>query len=872
MKKTFLFFLLFNILFSQSQGDYWYFGLNAGIHFDGNNVVSLNNGQISTYEGCTSISDLDGNLLFYTDGGDVYNKNHTLLLNGTDLRGNSTSTQSAVAVPLPGSFNSTLNRYDFYYLFTIDHMSGSYGVCYNIIDMSLDGGLGGIIPTSKNIFLVGSRAEKISVARHSNSNDFWIVIINSFTEQFNSFHLSSSGLNTNAVSSDAAIFNYDTPANSNHHFGLGQMKASPDNSMIAFADQIQDIQVYDFNNTTGTLSPKFHQIMPEGTRYYGIEFSPDSSKLYTANEYSRDIYQYDLNVANNDGFINSRTTVAVTTTPQIQTLPIYSHAFQLGPDDKIYQVTSYSHYLNVIHNPNAAGVACNFESGAIDLTPNAVVFGLPYYPVSINPRNWIEIEDIYCVNQSIHFSLHYTEIDSVVWHIYNSNNEEIYTTTDLEFDYALTSSGNYEVQAEVSVDEFFYTLTKEFEIIDPYAVSLSCGDQSLNSVEFIWNSLEQASTYQYEYSINGATPISGDTENTSFTLNGLDPADEVEFTITPNGPLNCFESTTLSCRTLCPTDMVTDIISNAPVCIGDEVIFTIFGYEGATLTYSIDNAAPQTITIQGGEAVLTYGPVSDDVVLDITHFSFRFCEVDIDEQAIAEMRPVINLEDRHYYLCPDGPVDLYEEEGYDHYQWLNAEGNTVGEGPVIAVNQAGTYTLIVTHQTCQYESTHTVTAAQIPNSIEANVTENNVVIQVIGGDFPYQYQLEDLEGNIVIPFQEENYFNDLENGRYQVRIQSQITLCEWIEPFDIIHLNNVLTPNGDGQNDIWDLRFLTQFPNARVQLYDRYGKLLYTMDETNGYIWNGKFTDRHIPTTAYWYILQIDSQTRVSGYILVKNR
>src|ERR1035437_7857717 len=92
--------------FAQAQGEanWWYFGDSAGVHFNGSAPVAVTNGQLSTTEGCSSISDAAGNLLFYTDGITVWHKNHVQMSNGFGLFGNGTSTQSALIVQKPGSF------------------------------------------------------------------------------------------------------------------------------------------------------------------------------------------------------------------------------------------------------------------------------------------------------------------------------------------------------------------------------------------------------------------------------------------------------------------------------------------------------------------------------------------------------------------------------------------------------------------------------------------------------------------------------------------------------------------------------------------------------------------------------------------------
>ena len=83
MKKYTLLILLFFALksFSQKEANIWYFGENAGLDFNTTPPTALTNGMLDTFEGCSSFSDADGNLLFYSDGIKVFNKNHDLMSN-----------------------------------------------------------------------------------------------------------------------------------------------------------------------------------------------------------------------------------------------------------------------------------------------------------------------------------------------------------------------------------------------------------------------------------------------------------------------------------------------------------------------------------------------------------------------------------------------------------------------------------------------------------------------------------------------------------------------------------------------------------------------------------------------------------------------
>ena len=66
---VFLFFIGFSgTILAQIETNNWYFGKNAGINFNNNQVTLLTDGLMNTHAGCSSFSDKDGALLFYTNG------------------------------------------------------------------------------------------------------------------------------------------------------------------------------------------------------------------------------------------------------------------------------------------------------------------------------------------------------------------------------------------------------------------------------------------------------------------------------------------------------------------------------------------------------------------------------------------------------------------------------------------------------------------------------------------------------------------------------------------------------------------------------------------------------------------------------------
>ncbi len=128
----------------------WYFGDKAGLNFSsGTPTLELNSTMLMKETGST-ISDSNGNLLFYTNGDTIWNKNHQIMINGTGLLNSMSASQGGLIVKKPGLNNE-------YYVFSNDDSGGSDGVRYHIVNMSLDNGNGAVV--SKNNLLYAPSTE-----------------------------------------------------------------------------------------------------------------------------------------------------------------------------------------------------------------------------------------------------------------------------------------------------------------------------------------------------------------------------------------------------------------------------------------------------------------------------------------------------------------------------------------------------------------------------------------------------------------------------------------------------------------------------------------------------------------------------------------
>ena len=350
MKKI-LFALLFihTLAWAQHRTDKWYFGVMAGLDFTGGSPVAISTSSINTNEGCSSISDSLGNLLFYTDGVTVWNRLHQVMPNGTGLTGGISATQSALVVPVPGS--STL-----YYIFTVDEIGGPNGFRYSEVDMTLDAG-NGDVTANKNIFLLNNVTEKLSAVLHNNGNDYWVAVHEWGSDAFYVYLLTATGLQAAPVVSHTGMVHDSTQIQNTY----GQMKfSSCGNKLALAAGYLNTAELFDFDNSTGAVLNPVSIIFFD--HVYGIEFSPNESRLYVSTYAAGgSIEQFDLSSGIAATIIASQSNVGLVT-------DVY--ALQAGPDGKIYVCKSFNSHLGVINAPNALAPSCNFVDNFVDLDPN----------------------------------------------------------------------------------------------------------------------------------------------------------------------------------------------------------------------------------------------------------------------------------------------------------------------------------------------------------------------------------------------------------------------------------------------------------------------------------------------------------------------
>lgn len=251
---------------------------------------------------------------------------------------------------------------------------------------------------------------------------------------------------------------------------------------------------------------------------------------------------------------------------------------------------------------------------------------------------------------------------------------------------------------------------------------------------------------------------------------------------------------------------------------------------------------------------------------------FNGCE-NFREMEIA-LRDEVDLNELNDLLiCPEGgSVTFNAGFGYDSYAWYDAGGELLANTRLLTVELPGTYTLEVSQNGCTATQTVEATPMDFPIFTVNTDAYNTIVIEQTGGNVnQLEYQLEDMNGNVIKSWQVGNTFYGVNQGIYIVRIRTWDATCSTYIMATTISIPNAITPNGDGYNDVWDLsRLQTLAPNAKIEVYDRYGKLFKVITSADGFKWDGKYLGKSLPTASYIYILYLGDE-KISGYLLIKN-
>ncbi|MFD1292557.1 T9SS type B sorting domain-containing protein [Lutibacter holmesii] len=893
-----------SVSYGQREAGIWYFGHEAGLDFNSGSPVALTNGKMKTDEGCASISDREGNLLFYTDGKTVWNAKHQIMDGGTGLKGHFSSTQSAIIVPNPINPN-------IYYIFTVDEPNSNPkvfaedgtndGLNYTEVNMSLNGGLGAINATKKNIHLVtynknNSEAsfykcsEKITAIQHADGNSFWVIT--HFINNFYAFKVTGAGVEETPQISNTAT---EAPLGGYKLNALGYLKSSPNGKKIAIVHNATrkinedpkenrpilntgKVLLYDFNSATGAISNPTSVL--SGANPYGLAFSARSKRMYvSSNIYnSNDIiegsnlYQFDLessSIAKSKTLIKQNNYIA--------------GALQLAIDEKIYRAGypavfggGESESLSVINSPEKLGTACNFKENVFDLAGKKAVKGLPPFIQSLFLFSFKY--EFTCLGDATHFYISSFEtIDSVLWDFGDGT-----TSTEIDTYHTYKNIGTHTVTLTKTVNgEVKEPITKEI-IISNKPTVLASTYQIMQCDSYDSNPNDELGTFNLETSINALTLNKPNDFNVFFYENDTaaeadiyneNPLPIVYTNTTPNQLITAKISyKNASCYSLAKVELIANpsLLLPANNLIGcdigegfaefnfttkkDDIIsnlnlpttIDIFFYASEEDVFT-DNKLPNTYISE--EKTIYFRAVNNGVCYGSGNFNLNinyFPPLELNEELL--------ICENHFPVEISATIPLNLQSKYS-YVWSNGE-TTPSISIVNEQNISVTITDKISH--CEKTKQYKIVKVTPPNIESVEILNDDVSATIrTRNNFENEYSLDN-EGL----FQPEPIFNSLTPGIHTVFARNMFNCGISSHEFYVLGFPKFFTPNNDGFNDTWNILGVNSnfYQSGITTIFDRFGKFI-TQISLNEKGWNGNFNGEMLPASDYWFKAELVDNT-----------
>jgi len=263
---------------------------------------------------------------------------------------------------------------------------------------------------------------------------------------------------------------------------------------------------------------------------------------------------------------------------------------------------------------------------------------------------------------------------------------------------------------------------------------------------------------------------------------------------------------------------------------------SLLGAQNQTPSEKINNYTNYHLTVGTSQIYVRIDNINtcqQIVVLNLTLYSKPIIP-------IAEVTPI----------CQGNSITI-NAGNFNEYLWSTGDHTSS-----ISIDNAGDYWVTVTeyHLGINCSSTKDFKVvnsnrATIQNIIISDWSDNNNSISIIttnGSIGDYEYSIDG------ISFQNSSTFNNLPTGEYTVYVRDRNGCGVENDTVYLITYPKFFTPNNDGQNDFWKIKFTNQEPNLIINIYNRFGKLLKTLNnDSEG--WDGTYLGQTLPADDYWF-------------------
>ncbi|UCH15281.1 MAG: gliding motility-associated C-terminal domain-containing protein, partial [Bacteroidales bacterium] len=315
-----------------------------------------------------------------------------------------------------------------------------------------------------------------------------------------------------------------------------------------------------------------------------------------------------------------------------------------------------------------------------------------------------------------------------------------------------------------------------------------------------------------------------------------------------------------------PVPVTGDIIPDEPsgdenyidiVCSGDHNIsYSVAEVEGSTFNWAIPALS---FTAENSQQITVYWNITGgEYIISVQEISEYGCEGIIREETVLVSEPEASL-DGDKEICEGESVTVTTTTEFSRYLWYNGSTNQD-----ITVSDEGLISVIVWDEyDCISRDSVNVYVYELPDVELGNDTVicGDSPVQVDAGDFDAYIWSTGHTSNPIIIYEGEKTVSVTVTNEYGCTGSDSFYVNSCIEERLFDDITNAFTPNDDGVHDVWIINNISLFPDAKIEVFDRWGRLVFSKDGGYENDWDGTYNGKDLPMDTYYYVIDLKTGT-----------
>jgi gliding motility-associated-like protein len=313
--------------------------------------------------------------------------------------------------------------------------------------------------------------------------------------------------------------------------------------------------------------------------------------------------------------------------------------------------------------------------------------------------------------------------------------------------------------------------------------------------------------------------------------------------------------------------------------VGVKSLYKAVGKSGSTYNYDVPIGG-RLLQQYTDSIVVEWGFQRGMFALGVQEVTLQGCEGNWAFLNVAVIGAEIQFSQNAYMLCTESGVEVaFNESDFQTYQWVGQNGQSVKNN---IITQPGIYELqAFDYNNCLISKSVTVTPPPVVN------LGNDTMICTPGFRLFARKNGINPEGTLYTWSTGENgetpyldvYDHPTDKDAFYW-VRADLNNCSVTDTvvvlacavdkteMEIWEIPNTFTPNGDGDNDVWQIRKLKDYPNAVVEVFDRWGRRVFLSQRGYPTPWDGRDTDGKIlPLEAYYYVIGLNDGVHTKSIV-----